>query len=390
MGKGSSEGKDCPKDWSPREAADAAAAEETNDALLLAVRQGDARGVRRAIEEGAGAWLGSPQSRSADPSVNPVLAALLGFDGSRCLDAFDQFFGDVRSWGFERWLPIHWAVAGKSEDAVRWCLRGREQDLGVAEEASEGRSVRRSALAICVEMGDPEWLARALGAAAEAGCDMSALIREDARSEPCALGVALWEWAGALREGRPKARCDDAKACALALVAAGFGADSRMMPASKLVGARALADPKNPKNAAMAPAARLAAKLGKGSGGPFARAGAALDADWAESLAACGLRETSSDRFGAAASERLLGMLRDGGAGGERPWGMAAKARAKLEARMEASLRAHGGGRIAGLEPEALGRLAKEDQGFDEFVQKVELAIVAGPAAPSKGPAMRL
>lgn len=297
---------------------------EANGLLMAAVEAYDERAIRRLLEEEAHAWLGSPMSFSDDPKRNPALAAILHPLGSACAEAFDWFFSDVRHWRIGQWLPIHWAAAAKLPSAMKWCLAksgARERGGGPLleldkEPSSSLPSPRRSALGICAQTGDPEWLAQALEMGVAAGSPLSSIIAGDERGNVSAMGLALFEASQAAMDG-DKERLAGFKACARLLFKKGFSPDVMLMPASRLISSAAWSAPEGVDCSKMAPLIRLAVDFAnrrdKRGMGPMARAGAALDSRWASALALCGIVDGPEDSFGMAASAELrFQFFRDG------------------------------------------------------------------------------
>lgn len=359
---------------------------EANELLMAAVDAYDERAIRRLLEEQAHAWLASPMSFSDDPKGNPVLAAILHPLGSSCAEAFDWFFGDVRNWRIGQWLPVHWAAAAKLPSAMKWCLAKSEEGarnggplMELDKEASSSLPApRRSALGICAQTGDPEWLAQALEMGVAAGLPLSSIIAADERGNVSAMGLALFEASQAAMDG-DKERLAGFKACARLLFKQGFSPDVMFMPASRLISSAAWSAPEGADCSKMAPVIRLAVDFAnrrdKRRVGPMARAGSALDSRWASALALCGIVDGPEDSFGMAASAELrfqffrngstakyLGLGRKDPMGANAIFSMRASGVDDLEARVAHSLRISGAPRglwpLRGLESDVLRELA--------------------------------
>jgi hypothetical protein len=296
---------------------DAALADETNARLLEAVRSGCGREARRALEEGAGAWLSSRWAHNEDESSNPVLLALTVAGGLDALDEMDDWLGGVCDWSMGRWKPIHWACASRHAEAVRWCL-DRGASLSDQEKPSERSFLARSALAIVVQIGDSDWLMELLRMVRGLGAEKwSQLLRQDGRGPGgvSAIGTALFQMAQADLDS-PGGESGRWRRCARLLARCGFQPDTASVVAAKLAGALA-PDVDPPGDARMLrPAVDLALALGSGESdepgapttgsAPFDRAGWRLDAEWRESLLACGFEEGVHGCWGQAAASRLL------------------------------------------------------------------------------------
>lgn len=318
---------------------------EINHQMLMAVALRDRHALGRLIENSSSAWLGSDESRSDNPEVNACLAAMLCPGDTEMIEVFDDFFGDVRHWQFGRWSVVHWAIAGKHEQLLKWALRDGSKDHrhrhGVSIMDCEGEDkehyskVRRNGLAIAVQVGDPQWIATVVALAEAEGCVMEKITRRDRFATPCAMGVALLELALAYRQGDGPEEIERRVACAQLLLNLGYHVDGRV-PSGKLAAALALGHPnETAKNRAMAPAIRLAMTMGsglpllreepeiekRGKNGGLLRskklkakikpmkameaAGYALDERWAKALELCGLSEPKDGCFGMGAARRL-------------------------------------------------------------------------------------
>jgi hypothetical protein len=375
-----------PREGSARHEAEALEASEANDAMMEAALSCSRQACRRAAEAWASQWLGSPQSFSCDPQVNPALAALLHPDGMDGARGFDQFFGDLREWEFGSWSAAQWAVAGGAQEALSWTLEGGRAIDALTRREGKEDGPRRNALGLAAQRADPRWLGRVLEMAVEHGASLKDLAKADARGGPTALGLALFEWGQALADG-DEALAEGLSANARLLSSKGFEADSPSMPAAKL--ACALAAKRTRSEAlSMRPAVALAAKCSQVPGGVFSQAGSKLDVVWAEGLRRCGFKEGKADRFGVGASQALWGELQAPGSSLEvdlRKW--RPQAREQVARAIEKSLAALPMDErpLRGLESEALDALSSLDfEERDRFLQKVEMARAAAPAASGK------
>lgn len=389
-----------------------ASAAQINDQMLMAVASGDTGSLRRAIERGAGEWLGSAQSRSDDPLVNPVLAALLSPFGFECMEEFDAFFGDMRAWTHGRWNCAHWAVAGKNEAALAWALKksGRAAStlsvMDVEESGAALGGARRSALALAAQMGDPMWLGRVVEISTLSGEGVAVLARRDKASPVSALGLAVFELACGARDGMPLKEWSAREACSDMLCEMGFPIDGAKAPAAKLCVALALAHPEDAgPNKAMAVVSRRAVAMGSGSwgghspAGAYEAAGLALDDDWARALDLCGMSEPKDGSFAMGAAKRMLAELRADARREGWEWGRLARGEAVLR-RVGASLAAApidlADSPLGGREMEvgrwmielSKGRLGA-GMGVEAFKEGVELGIVSARAAGARAGAKR-
>lgn len=388
----------------------AVGASEANEKMLVAVAAGDVRSLRGAIELGAEAWLGCPQSVSDDPRVNPALAALLSPWGTRCMEEFDAFFGDTRRWVHGRWGCAHWAVATKNGEALAWALGGSRRGAGQAglmQEEAESRGApggaRRSALALAAQMGDPSWLARVIGAAELGGVGRAELARLDRGSSVSALGLAMFELANGARQGGSEKELAGRVACAETLFELGFPVDGSKAAGAKLCVALALRSLEGREpNRAMSKAARRAVEMGSGAreglapAGGYEAAGLALDVEWARALSLCGMSEPGDGSFALGASKRMLLDLRAPRCSEGWEWARGPRAAAIL-ARMGKSLAAApvalaesplGGGELEVGRWMVAASLAGAGAGAgsERFREGVELAIASAEASVGGSP----
>lgn len=321
----------------PDDASDAQVANATNEDLLEAVRGDDPHAALRAMEQGWGAWLGSSLAQNNDPLTNPVLMAITTPGSQRCLDAMQAWSSDVSQWTFDRWAPIHWAVACRNEDGVAWALKHGASVLD-QERKDSAMSVHRSALALAAQMGDPYWLAIVLDLAvhAEPNMDlpphrrvgppsMDKLVRQDARHKLPAMTVVLHEMAEQDRRtalGAEDAITGNWDGCLAVLRERGFRIDRTTTVTAKLTCALALHTPNDPALAAYQRATLLAATLGSGWSANhqpdegerepvklFEAAGEHLDTDWREALLLIGLQEGPEHGVWAVGASRELRRL---------------------------------------------------------------------------------
>ena len=184
-------------------------ADEINEKLLECVLDEDHHGVVRLLEGGSNIWLDSAWAVCAEPERNPVIMAMtmaMSLDQYRCLDAFQEWFGDVHKWDFGGASMIHWAVEMKSPDGVRWCMRrGARLSDKIASETAPQLS---SAWNMAVQMGDPEWLEDLFQISSE-WMPPAELIKKDGSLPVSAIGVALFEWGR--REAEERRRQDDSR-----------------------------------------------------------------------------------------------------------------------------------------------------------------------------------
>lgn len=396
---------------------------EVNQLLMSAVEAYDDQSVRRILEEQAHAWLGCPLSFSEDPRKNPALAAILHPLGSSCADAFDWFFGDLRNWRIGEWLPIHWAAGSKLASAMQWCLRGSGRGMGPGgplmeldkEHSTSGvprssafSAPRRSALGVCALTGDAEWVAKAIEMAQAEGANLSEMIRRDERGNVCAIGLALFEAGQAAMDG-DRQRVAGLKACARLLFKKGFSPDATSMAASRIVAAGTWAASDGANRSKIVPIIGLAVDLAnrrdKLSRGAFARAGSALDSQWASDLERCGLCDGPEENFGLAASHelkfqflresstaKLLGLGRPDPAGAQALARMSESSIERLGERISTSMAMSGVPRqswpLKGFELDVLEMLASRSStpSAKALREKIVLALHASeaPAASSK------
>ena len=300
-------------------------ASQANDRLLEYVRRGDSRGIFCELENSASLWLGSVESLSDDPNVNPILAALLSPLGLNTLEAFDRFFTDIRKWNYGKWNLVHWALAAQSSEALDWALNSRTRLLHHDQswrdifqvEHSEPPSVQRTGLAIAAQMGDPDWLLHVIKTCITSGASLDIMTQMDRNSQVSALGIALFEWAIKAKEGASQDVLNRQQSCITLLHQMGFSADSFKTPAIKLCVALALHDPKHPLNTHLGRAACMASECGSGTKhlgvnlGMFESAGFSFDPEWAQALMYCGLAQHSQDSFLLGLSKRIFHELQE-------------------------------------------------------------------------------
>lgn len=319
-----------PELGSESEGARAMDPEELHHAMMMAVASDDDRGLFRLIERHANLWLDSPHSQSAEPMENPALAALLSPHGTRCVEAFDAFFGDVRKWKFGRHGCVHWAVAFRNEHALAWALRpersdrsywNRHRDRGLTlldreesarcEEPGRRGAAGRSALAVAAAMGDAAWLARALELSEESGKSVEDLAREDRSSPVSAIGVALFELAEIARGGGDPERERGVLGCAELLRGRGFPVDGHKATALVIASYAHARPDEKAQNRAMRAAIERAHAIGSGAdedfapASPFEAAGFELSAEWGKALALCGMADAGGAGFARGARARI-------------------------------------------------------------------------------------
>lgn len=327
--------------------------------VMAAIHQDDPRAVREICEEHPG-WIGAEATGSASERENPALAALVSPHGTDCFEAMNNFYGDVWRWSADRWPMIHWAVAMRSEQAVRALMRCHGRDMRrwkdkswgplgimwtIEDQAARGASAPgRSAMCVAAQMGDGEWMERLIEMAREQESQLGREWDPEAaeRSGHKALTVALFESAlDDLRQacGRSRgASPADRERTVETLLKAGFKPDGSgfdQTAAIKMIAAVVVAEQARAKSGmggepamipegempfkALLPGVRAAQKAGSMRSSPFGDpkegagllelAGWSLDAELEERLLQMGVEPEQEGWFEQGAVEALSEVI---------------------------------------------------------------------------------
>lgn len=295
--------------------------------MMMAVGEDNAQGLSRLIENYTNVWLDSPHSTSSEPMENAALAALLSPHGTRCIEVFNTFFGDLRNWKFGQHTCVHWTVAYKNEAGLAWALRtrrddhkgyGRHSDCGLTlldeETPSRLGGVGRSALSLAVISGDTNWLVRVLEISEEAGQSVDHLAREDKKSSISAIGVGLFALAERARTQKPTADGPieaGIQACMKLLHDRGFPVDGLKPTIHIIAGMTWINAKESIENNHMQKIMQQAHDMGSGTSSthrpatPFETAGFDLNLHWASALQACGFSDPEGAGFAMGIRRRL-------------------------------------------------------------------------------------